>query len=155
MIGRWLDTLSDEQRDRVITADLAPGDTVYDDGSRCVLGAAGNYRWICGIQTPMDREPERLMASMERVVGGLPRFVYRRFDKGCYRWDESFVRAVKMRAANPKGRCAERPELLIAQAVAPEAISPVAQRVEQPPYTRKVPSSSLGGRIKGACSSIG
>lgn len=49
MIGKWLDQLSNEAADDVLTTTMRPYHTArVDDGGRCLVGVAGNAKLVLG-----------------------------------------------------------------------------------------------------------
>ena len=95
MIGKWIDGLTDVQRDRIIEGQGWCNVTFYDgDGALCLIGHAFAIRADCDYHPRLGR----YMRAVNRH--GVDAFVPDRFDELCVRFGrDRIVRACKLRAA--------------------------------------------------------
>ena len=99
MLGKWIDGLTDEQRDRIVMAqDWRPFAHLYSDGARCLVGHAKGCRiedaaeWMDSFSFPGLRKANDAVAVNELGIENRFDNLTRRVGVG------GAVRLVKVRA---------------------------------------------------------
>lgn len=108
LLGRYLDSLPDEARDRIIEAqDWGIGALVDAEGNRCVLGHAEDWIYAGSLLRNHAGAPELQRWRTQQFGPSSHLEIGRRFDTLCHRDGvERMVRRVKARA----GRATTPPE---------------------------------------------
>jgi hypothetical protein len=119
MIGRYLDSLPDRARDRVIEAqDWGMGTLVDADGKRCLLGHAERWVYAGSLFRNFSSDPEIQRWRVSRFGPSAHLEIGRRFDTLAHRYGlDRVVRMVKLRA----GRANRPQESVTARAEGPAA----------------------------------
>jgi hypothetical protein len=110
VLGRYIDSLPDAARDRIIEAqDWSMGSLVDPTGSRCLLGHAED--WISDGSLFRNRARDKALQLLRHATFGPSSHleIGSRFDRLCHRLGtEHMVRIIKLRAGRPH-RPAARP----------------------------------------------
>ena len=89
MIGRYLESLTPEQEDRVLTEHLGATDNyIRSDGCRCLMGVTQDAFRLPNENIARFRAADANMCSFERAIIGIA------FDDLCKRFGEPRVNAV-------------------------------------------------------------
>lgn len=99
MLGTWIDSLTDEERDRIVRAQKWRGGAyVWDDGARCLLGHVGDAK-ATGNWSVFPEYGARADTTVAASSLGLDFRYASRFDRLIRRFGlDRVVRAIKKRA---------------------------------------------------------
>jgi hypothetical protein len=103
LLGRYIDSLPDAARDRIIEAqDWGMGSLVDSTGSRCLLGHAED--WISDGSLFRNRARDKALQVLRHATFGPSSHleIGSRFDRLCHQHGtETMVRLIKVRAGRP------------------------------------------------------